>query len=105
MKESAGLAKRTWGENLAGNVGFGLLTFLAAIPAMVLVGVVAAATSGSGATVGVVVVAALWIAVVAVVAGAMSAVFRAVLYRCAVGDARLGDFSPDEIGAAFRPAS
>ena len=38
-------------------------------------------------------------------AGAMSAVFRAVLYRYAVGDARLGDFSPDEIGAAFRPAS
>jgi hypothetical protein len=105
MKDSAGLARRSWGENLAGNVGFGLLTFLAAIPAMVLVGVVAAATSGSGATVGVVVVAALWIAVVAVVVGAMSAMFQAVLYRYATGDQRLGEFSPGEIGAAFRPAS
>lgn len=105
MKESAGLAKRTWGENLAGNVGFGLLTFLAAIPAMVLVGAVAAASSSSGPTVGAVVVAALWIAVVAVVVGAMSAMFQAVLYRYAVGDQRLGTFSRDEIGAAFRPAS
>jgi hypothetical protein len=105
MKSSAGLAKRTWGENLAGNVGFGLLTFLAAIPAMVLVGVVAAATSGSGPTVGVVILAALWIAVVAVVVGAMSAMFQAVLYRYAIGDDRLGAFSSTEIRAAFRPAS
>jgi Family of unknown function (DUF6159) len=105
MKDSAGLAKRTWGENLAGNVGFGLLTFMAAIPAMVLVGVVAAATSGSGATVGVVILAALWIAVVAVVVGAMSAMFQAVLYRYATGDDRLGAFSAGEIRTAFHPAS
>jgi hypothetical protein len=105
VKESALLAKRTWGENLAGNVGFGLLTFLAAIPAMVLVGVVAVATSGSGPTVAVVVVAALWIAVVGVVVGAMSAIFQAVLYRYATGDEHLGPFQQAEIRTAFRPAS
>jgi hypothetical protein len=104
IKQSATLTKRTWGENIVGNAGFGLLTFLAALPAVVLVGVVAAATSGSGVTVGAIVVAALWIAIVAVVVGAMSAMFQAVLYRYATGDEHLGSFSPDEMRAAFRPA-
>jgi hypothetical protein len=49
--------------------------------------------------------AALWIAIVAVVVGAMSAIFQAVLYRYATGDQNLGAFSSGEIGAAFRPAS
>ena len=34
LQESAGLVKKTWGEQVAGNFGFGLIFFLLAIPAI-----------------------------------------------------------------------
>jgi hypothetical protein len=94
VRESAGLLRRTWGENLigAGGIGlaFGLLMALLVVLGITLT--VAAVASGSMLLVGV--VAAL--AVLAVIAtgllqAALSGIYSAVLYRYAVnGDAPAG---------------
>ena len=94
VRESAGLLRRTWGENLigAGGIGlaFGLLMALLVVLGVALT--VAAAASGSLLLVGI--VAAL--AVLAVIAtgllqAALSGVYSAALYRYAVsGDAPVG---------------
>ena len=65
LKASASLLKRTWGENLASQVGFGLLTGL-------LIVVVAGPLG--------LVVAVPWVAFAAVVLVALGAVFQTALY-------------------------
>ena len=71
LKASASLLKRTWGENLASQVGFGLLGLAAMIPAILIV--VVAGPLG-------LVVAVPWVALVAVVLVALGAVFQTALY-------------------------
>lgn len=46
LKESTLLVKKTWGEQVAGNLGFGIITFLLMIPGIVIV--VAGIVSGNG---------------------------------------------------------
>jgi hypothetical protein len=94
VKESAGLLRRTWGENLigAGGIGlvFGLLVTLA-----ILLGVaatVAAVASGSVVLVGVVAAGAvLMVIAIGLLQAALSGIYSAALYRYAVnGDAPQG---------------
>ncbi len=71
LKSSASLLKRTWGENLASQVGFGLLGLAAMVPAVLLV--VVAGPIG-------LVVAVPWVAFAVVVIIALGAVFQTALY-------------------------
>lgn len=105
VKESVELLKRTWGENLAGNVGiglaFGLVTTVVAVLAVALV-VLAAMTLGGTAALVVTVLAALAIGMIAAIQAALSGIYSAALYRYAVDGQAPAGFGGGELQAAFR---
>ena len=79
VKRSASLLRRTWGENIAARVGFGLLGFLLIIPAAVVAGLFIASGVAVLAVVGII-AAVAWIALVVVVLTALNAIFQTALY-------------------------
>ena len=105
LKESVALLKRTWGENLAGNVGinlaFGLLTTAVVILGVALV-VGAAMLGGPKFAVVVGVLAVVAVAFVAVVQAALSGIYSAAVYRYAVDGQAPQGFDGGELQAAFR---
>lgn len=102
IKRSAHLFKHTWGENMIGNGGIGLvglLGVLAGIPVVVLL-----AFTGVGALIGIgVAVFVVWLAAVMVVVSALSVIFQTALYRYAATGEVGGGFTSDQIQQAFRP--
>jgi len=105
IKASFGLLKKSWGENLIGNVGlgfaFGLLT-LAVI--LVGAGLIVAAALTAGATAAIIVGALVVIAVIAlaVTQAALAGIYQAAVYRFAVdGQAPVG-FDGPALQGAFR---
>jgi hypothetical protein len=108
VKNSATLLKKTWGENVIGNVGMGLVFFIyyCGVIGLGIALVVGASQTGSPALI-VLVVAAIVIALVALalVHSALQGVYSAALYRYAtagnVGEA----FSGTLLSNAFRPKS
>lgn len=105
LKESVTLLKRTWGENLAGNVGinlaFGLLTTAVVILGIALV-VGAAMVGGPRLALVVTVLAVIAVAFVAVVQAALSGIYSAAVYRYAVDGQAPEGFSGGELQDAFR---
>ncbi len=101
LKRSARLLRSTWGEQLTFSFGIGLIGFVAAIPAVAVA--VGAITSGVLAlqVVGVV-LAVAWVVVVMAVTSALSAVFKAALYRWATGLRVDPAFDAGELSGAFR---
>jgi len=102
IRRSGELFKRTWGENVTAMVGFGLLGFLAILPAVALVAVAVASGSGTVAAISVA-VAVVWMVGVAVVLSALSAIFQTALYRYAADGEAVGPFTPAIMGSAFVP--
>lgn len=100
LKRSARLLKSTWGEQLAFNFGLGLIGFVAILPAVVL-GAALVATGIVVLQVVGVVAAVLWVVLVLAVTSALSAVFKAALYRHAKGLPVDTAFA-GELGGAFR---
>jgi hypothetical protein len=108
VKNSATLLKKTWGENVIGNVGMGLVFFIyyCGVIGLGIALVVGASQTGSPALI-VLVVAAVVIALVALalVQSALQGVYSAALYRYAtagnVGEA----FSGTLLSSAFKPKS
>lgn len=105
VKESAALLKRSWGENLIGNVGIALV-FGVVWVALILAGtaiMIAAAASGSAAlivTLGALLLFAL--VLTALIQAALQGIYSAALYRYAAeGEAGEG-FSADTLSSAFR---
>lgn len=94
VKQSASLLKQTWGENLIGNAGIGLVLGLFNVALMLIGGgiVVFLATQGLATlaiAVGVLVVVA--VIVTALVQAALAGIYSAALYRYAMaGDAPQG---------------
>ncbi len=102
IKRAAELFRRTWGENVTAQIGFGILGFVAALPAVALVAL--AAATGTGALVVAIAIAVLWAALVAVVLSALSAVFQTALYHYAVSGGVPGTaFTETSVAGAFRP--
>ncbi len=102
IKRSAELFRRTWGENVAAQVGFGLLGFLAILPAIAVV--------VGGIAIGVppllvIAVGALWVALVVVVLSALNGIFQAALYHYAAAGDAPGAFGSAELAAAFQPST
>lgn len=95
IKESARILRRTWGEQLAGNVGIGfvfglisLLLALVAIPVMVL-----AFTTGQVWVIALTVIAfVIAFLLLALVNAALSGIYAAALYRFATGGEVGGGF-------------
>jgi hypothetical protein len=106
IKESATLLKRTWGENIIGNAGIGLI-FIAVHIALFVVGGFLAFTalkSGMG-SLAVLVVGAMIIAfiVAALVQTALQGVYSAALFRYATNDGQVGaGFDATLLGDAFK---
>lgn len=107
VKESAGLLRRTWGENLIGNVGLGLVFGIGYAGLAIVALFVFMATMQSGLTAGIVLAIALvTIAISALVAlhAALQGVYSAALFRYATGHgAPLPGLGPDALGHAFGP--
>ncbi len=100
VRRSSTLFKRTWGENVAAQMGFGLLGFVAVIPAL-LVGGLMLSAGGVVAFVGVV-IAVAYIAVVAVVLSALNGIFQTALYMYAAEGVIPGPFQGTNLPATFR---
>jgi hypothetical protein len=106
IKESIDLLKRTWGENIAGNVGigmaFGLITMLVVV---LVIGLVVAAAAVGGATLAIVVgiAGALAIALMAVIQAALSGIYSAAVYRYAMDGQAPEGFAGPQLQAAFQP--
>ncbi|WP_336082784.1 DUF6159 family protein [Nocardia sp. SSK8] len=102
VKDSAEAMKRTWGENLVGNVGLGLFGVLLAVPGGLLV-------IGSIALFGVSVPGALlvmaagfvWILVAAVVVTALTGIYQTALYRYSVDGVVPVAFADADLAHAF----
>ncbi len=99
LKASASLLKRTWGENIAARVGFGLLGFIAIIPAVVVVA--AAGALGGAALVLGILVAVPYVALLVVVLTALNAVFQTALYLYATTGVVPTGFADSSLQASF----
>ncbi len=103
---SAGAFKRTWGENVIGNGGIGLVSLLAMVAGVIVTAPViylGAASDTIAVTVLGVTLLLVWIVVVSVVSAALSGVFRTALYRFAMQGEDSPGFTHDQIVHAFRP--
>jgi len=106
IKRSAALMRRTWGEQIAGNFSIGIISFLASLAVLIVVGaplfLIASATN-SGLVVGL----AIAIIVLAIMAvnlffSALGGIFQAALYNYAT-EGESGEFFPREmLEGAFR---
>jgi hypothetical protein len=106
VKESAGLLRDTWGENLIGNAGLSLVfgvAYFALIGGGGL-GVVLAANAHLPLVVALVIlVGIVAFVVLATLQATMQGVYSAALYRYATGDgAATPGFGPDLMAGAFR---
>lgn len=78
FKESTMLLKKTWGEQLIGTFSFGLIFFLLAIPAALLIAVGAA--TGSAGMIFFIVLAVVYILILASIQSALQTIFQAAVY-------------------------
>jgi hypothetical protein len=102
IKRSSALFKQTWGENAIARVGFGVLGFLLALPAVLFV-IAGLALGSIGASIGIA-VAVLWVVAVTLVMASLSSVFQTALYLYATGQDVPGSyFEPAQFRQAFTP--
>jgi hypothetical protein len=107
VKESADLLRRTWGENLIGNVGLGLVFGLAYVSLTIVAAfvLIAAAQSGNAVFIGLAIaLGVLAFFTLAALHATMQGVYSAALYRYATDHATpLPGFGPDLLENAFGP--
>jgi len=98
---SKDLFRRTWGENVVGQAGLGVVGFLVTIPAVFLLMVGAALGTAGLVVLGG--VALIWVIVTAVVLAALNGIYRTALYHFATTGQVPPDFAGSDFRAAFRP--
>ncbi len=100
IKGSTSLVKRTWGEQVTANVGFGLLSMVAIIPAFLIAG----ALAGLGTAVAIVAfaAAAAWAITVFATVTALEGIFQTALYRQATGRTIPTEFDAAELARVVR---
>ncbi len=107
VKESAATLKRTWGEQIAGNLGMGL-AFLLAYLVVGLIGMatIAVAVTFESAALAVVAICLVVLAflLTALAHSALSGIYSAALYRFATGAGTTSGFAPELLEDAFRRA-
>lgn len=99
VRRSAAYLKRTWGEQLAGNLGMGAVFGVAALVVGLagVAGLVAAAAMGSGVLAAVVAVAmVLAFVALSLVSSALAGIYSAAVYRYAA-DGNAGGFFPERL--------
>lgn len=105
VKRSAELLKKTWGQNLIGNTGIGLVFGLALFALILVGGTLAALAGGNGMStlaIAIGVVAFVAVLMLILIQAALQGVYSAALYRYAAeGEAGAG-FGQDMVANAFR---
>jgi hypothetical protein len=99
IKGSAALVRRTWGEQVTANVGFGLLGLVLAIPSFALVFV--AGGTGGAVAIAALAVAVAWLVVVAATVTTLTGIFQTALYRQATGRSVPAEFDAAELARSF----
>ena len=105
IRQSASYLKRTWGEQIVGNLGMGLvfgLISLGTLAAGVVLLVAAAATESAALIIFVAVCLLLTFVAIALVSSALSGVYAAAVYRYAAEGQTGGFFTPAMVRSAFR---
>lgn len=107
VKQSASLLKRTWGENIAGNVGIGLtfalLMFVTILAGGGLVALIGNLQLGSGLVLGVIALAVFAVVLLVLLQAALQGIYAAAVYRYAEEGAVSGGFDQDVFAEAFQP--
>lgn len=104
LKRSTSLMRRTWGETFAGKMGLGLVIFLATLPGigLLMVGIVAAASSGLVVLAGTMIaLGVLWILVVSLVSAAVQSILLTALYLYASEGTAPPQFDASLLQSAF----
>jgi Family of unknown function (DUF6159) len=108
VKESAILLKKTWGENIIGNAGIGIVFWFLSVATVIVAAVMVFAAIATKSVVAIVAVIVLAIAaciLLGLVQTALSGIYSAALYRYAEsGESALG-FNNNLLGTAFAPKS
>jgi hypothetical protein len=100
IKGSSRLVKRTWGEQVTGNVGFGLLSMALILPAVGVAFLLAGL--GTAVAIAAFVAAGVWAVTVFAVVSALEGVFQTALYRQATGRSIPSEFSASDLAAVAK---
>lgn len=101
LRRSAAMFRTTWGENVLGNAGIGLLGFLLFLPSIALVALGIAA--GGATALALVVIAVVWGLLVGITVAALSGIYQTALYRYATDGTTAPEFAGADLGHAFPP--
>jgi hypothetical protein len=100
-KRSVQMLKRSWGEQIIGNVSFGLIfALLGIVPAIIVVFIAAAAGPAVLVAVGALVV--IYLLVLGLVQSTLQTIYQAALYRYAADGEAPSGFDKQLIAEAFR---
>lgn len=99
-RRSAQLVRRAWGEDAVGQTGIAVLGLLASVAGVAVLLVVGSLIRGSATLAVCLVLAFVWIVVVAVVCSALTSVYRTALYRYAADGAVPAPFADTELAGA-----
>jgi len=105
VQRSASYLRKTWGEQIAGNLGMGLafgLISLGTLAVGVILLVAAAATESAALIILVAVCLLLAFVAIALISSALSGVYAAAVYRYAAEGQSDGFFTPAMVKSAFR---
>lgn len=102
ISRSSQMFKRTWGENVVGNMGFGLFSFFAVAGAFAFVAL-GSMIGSAPITVSAIVLAMVFLCVALQVIAAMSGIYRVALYRYAVDGVAPSAYATVDFRGAFRP--
>jgi hypothetical protein len=105
VKRSAGLLKRTWGEQVVGSAGMGFVFFLFFLLATVIAGAGVALGIAINSIVLIVAFVALGIlfyVALALISSTLGGIYAAAVYRYAAEGATSNQFAPELIQNAFR---
>jgi hypothetical protein len=101
LKRSKDMFKRTWGENVIGQGGLGIVGFLVMIPGMILIA--AGAAIGTAGLIVLGAVGVVWLIGSAVIVSALSGIYRTALYHFAANGQVPGEFGDVNFRDAFQP--
>ncbi len=102
LTRSKDLLKQTWGENLFGQLGFGLFSIVLMLPGLAVFGLSILSGVDAIMIVGIA-IAVVWTLVVSVIVSALSGIYRTALYRYAVEGFVPEAFAGVGLETAFQP--
>jgi len=98
LKRCGALFRSTWGENLAGQFGLGLLSFLALVPGIIFGSVIGALIHPVAGAI----VAIPWVALVLVATTSLTAIYQTALYQYVTTGSVPSGFEGADLPTAFR---